>query len=43
MDKLKRIRIKKWIELGIAGMGFLIGIGLGLWIMVKMVLLGISK
>ena len=43
MDRLKRIRVKKWIELGIAGMGFLIGIGLGLWILIKIVLLNISK
>jgi hypothetical protein len=40
---LNRIRIQRWIELGIAGMGFLIGIGLGIWILIKMVLLGISK
>lgn len=40
---LKRMRIQRWIELGIAGIGFLIGIGLGIWILIKMVVLGISK
>ncbi len=40
---LNRIRIKKWIELGIAGIGFLIGMVLGVWILIKIVLLNISK
>lgn len=44
MDKkVKRIVRRKKIELLVAGLGYLIGIGLGLWGMVKMVLLGISK
>jgi hypothetical protein len=38
-ERLKRKRL----ELMVAGLGYLIGIGLGLWGMVKMVLLGISK
>ena len=40
---LKRMRIQRWIELSIAGIGFLIGIGLGIWILIEIVQRGISK
>jgi hypothetical protein len=44
MDKrVKRIVRRKKLELLTALLGYLIGIGLGLWAMVKMVMLGISK
>ncbi len=34
---------RKRIELIIGGIGYLIGIGLGVWVIIKMVLLNISK
>jgi hypothetical protein len=44
MDKrVKRIVRRKKLELLTALLGYLIGIGLGLWMIVKMLVLGISK
>ena len=41
---LLKERIKrKRLELLIAGLGFIVGIGLGIWAMIQMVLLNISK
>jgi ABC-type proline/glycine betaine transport system permease subunit len=40
---LNRIRIQKWIELGIASIGVLIGIGLGIWILIEIVQRGIQN
>lgn len=41
---LLKERIKrKRLELLIAGIGYIIGIGLGMWLIVKMLLLNISK
>jgi hypothetical protein len=42
-DKVKRIIRRRKLELLTALLGYIIGIGLGLWAMVKMVMLGISK
>ncbi len=42
-NRVKRIVRRKKLELLTALLGYLIGIGLGVWAMVKMVLLGISK
>jgi len=48
MKRNKRIAIQNKIrrqrlELIIAGLGYAIGIGLGLWFIVQMLVLGISK
>ena len=42
-DKVKRIVRRRKLELLTALLGYLIGIGLGLWAIVKMFLFGISK
>jgi len=39
---LKRIRRKR-LELIIAGLGYVLGIGLGLWCIIQMLVFGISK
>jgi hypothetical protein len=38
----KRVRRKR-LELIIAGIGYMIGIGLGVWLIIQMLVLGISK
>jgi hypothetical protein len=40
---LKRKRRDKWIWLLISTIGFLFGVGLGIWILVKIFLLGVSN
>jgi hypothetical protein len=40
---LKRIRRQRWIELGIASIGVLTDIGLGIWILIEIVIIGIQK
>jgi hypothetical protein len=42
-DILQRKRKQRWIELGIAAIGYMIGIGLGIWSIVQMFLFSISK
>ena len=42
-DKVKRIVRRKRLELLVAFIGYLIGIGLGIWVTIKMIWLNISK
>ena len=42
-DIVKRVIRRKKIELIIALIGYLIGMGLGIWFIVQMLVLGISK
>jgi hypothetical protein len=42
-DLVKRVIRRKRIELIVAFIGYLIGIGIGIWCIIQMVLLGISK
>lgn len=42
-DKVKRIIKRKRLELLIAGLGYLIGIGLGVWVTIKLIWINISK
>ena len=42
-DILQRKRKQRWIELGIAAIGYIVGIGLGVWFILQMFLYGVSK
>ncbi len=42
-DELKKHLMKQKIELVIGAIGFVIGIGIVIWLMVQLVLLNISK
>jgi hypothetical protein len=42
-DLVKKVIRRKRIELLVAGLGYLIGIGLGLWFILLMLINGISK
>jgi ABC-type lipoprotein release transport system permease subunit len=42
-DLVKRVIRRKRIELFVALMGYLIGIGIGVWFIILMVMYGISK